>query len=277
MTNKQKMSMVLTLAVITITLGISPAFAAITGEVLDGVSTNTDAWVTSESAGNYAINYQPSSGDYSVGPNGQTSTVSASKYGDEREVQTGITSSQSNVDFDIGSRTTYQLQYVLSVDGSISESTMRSHIQSAEDYFREEHNIDFVESSSPTWGSETDVSYADLKDNVETDVDWGNITGDILIAFLDDDDLTCGGESAYACTTVETSSGSRPVIVVASDSPDFPRSIMHEISHNYGMDHETFLCASLEPGIMGVSCGSDYIMNWRPAHDTVMENHRDWY
>ncbi|KAF6245126.1 M12 family metallo-peptidase [Nitrosopumilus sp. b2] len=277
MSHRKNISLVLALAVLTMTVGLSPAFAAITGEVLDGASTNTDAWVTAESAGNYQIDYQPSSGDYSVGPNGQTSTVSASKYGDEREVQTGISSSQSNVDFDIGSRTTIHVNYVLSVDGSISESAMRSHIQSAEDYFQEEHNINFIESSSPTWGSETDTTYSDLRDNVETDVDWDNITGDILIAFLDDDDMTCSGVAATGCTTVESSGGNRPTILVASDSSDFPRTIMHELSHNYGMSHDTALCASLVPGIMGTSCGSNYIMNWRPTHDTDMENRRTWY
>lgn len=275
--NNQKTSMVLALAVLTLTIGVTPAFAThIEGQVTDGASVNTNAWVTSESAGYYAFDQQPSSGDYYIGFNGGTSTVSASKYGDERSVQTGVSSNANDIDFDINTRGKIHMRYVIATDGSISESAMRSHIQSAEDYFQEEHNINFLESSSPTWTSGSDTSYSDLSTNVEGDVNWANISGDILIAFLDDDDLTCGGVASFACTTLEDGTN-RPTIIIASDSPDFSRTIMHELSHNYGMSHDTGTCSTKVPNVMASTCGSDYIMNWNPTNDIDLENRRTWY
>lgn len=276
--NNQKTSMVLVLAVLTLTIGVTPAFAThIEGQVTDGASVNTNAWITAESNGNYAIDYQPSSGDYYLGLNGATSTVSASKYGDERSVQTGVSSNANDIDFDINTRGKIHMRYVIATDGSISESTMRSHIQSAEDYFQEEHNINFLESSSPTWTSGSDTTYASLSSNVQSDVNWSSISGDILIAFLDDDDLTCNGVAAYACTTLETTGNNRPIIIIASDTPNFSRTIMHELSHSYGIDHDTSSCSSQVPSVMAISCGSDYIMNWNPSHDIDVENRRTWY
>lgn len=270
-------------AILVLSVGITPAFAThIEGEVTNTSSqTLNGAWVNSEAANNYAHTTQPSSGDYLVGPTSGTNTVSASQYYFERDTQTGVAWYANNIDFSLSTQSVENLEYVIAVDG-VSTSTMRGHINNAEDYFQIEHSINFIEDSSTTWSINGNLDCGDALDELESDVSWSSISAnsDILIGFVDEQ-LTAviNGNTVdvNACTRGPFSSTASPVIVIGDSSSDYPRSIMHELTHDYDMDHETASCTSQIPNIMAVDCTSQYVKNWTPSQDTNMENRRSWY
>jgi len=161
---------------------------------------------------------------------------------------------------------------------------MRNHINSAETYFQIEHSIDFSEDSSTSWGANGNTDCSDALDELESDVNWASVSAnsDILIGFttvqltfVDPvDGLT---KNANACTRSPYGSTSSPVIVVGVGSSDFPRTIMHELTHDYNMGHETATCTTQIPNVMASGCVSQYVKNWNPSQDTNMENRRTWY
>lgn len=56
------------------------------------------------------------------------------------------------------------------------------------------------------------------------------------------------------------------------------RTVMHEVSHAYGLQHNTSSCSTQIPGIMASACSdSIYIKNWTPTEDTTMGSNRNWY
>lgn len=270
--------------VLVLSIGITPAFAThIEGEVQNsGTLTLNGAWITSEAANKFAKTTQPNSGDYSVGPTASSNTVSASQYFYERDSQTGVSSNANNIDFNLDSLSKETLEYVIAVDG-VSTSTMRGHIQDAEDYFQIEHSIDFTEDSSTTWSINGNLDCGDALDELESDVNWSSASAnsDILIGFVDAQ-LTAvidgQTEDVNACTRGPYGSTASPVIVVGDSSTDFVRTVMHELTHDYNIGHETASCTSQIPNIMAVGCSSSiYIKNWSPDQDTDMENRRTWY
>lgn len=266
-------------AVLVLSIGITPAFAThIEGEVQDsGTLTLNGAWVNSEAANKFAHTTQPSSGDYSVGPTAGSNTVSASQYFFERDSQTSVSSNANNIDFNLDSLSVENLEYVIAVDG-VSTTTMRNHINDAEDYFQIEHSINFIEDSSTSWTINGNTDCGDALDELESDVNWSSVSAnsDILIGFVDEQ-LTNGGDNVNACTRGPYGSSESPVIVVGTGSSDFPRTVMHELTHDYNMSHEGATCTSQIPNIMAVTCTTQYIKNWNPSQDTNMENRRTWY
>lgn len=274
---------VFVISLLTISIGFSPAFATINGEVTEddfGLTLN-GAWVVAESADEYVLAFQPSSGDYSLGATA-TSTVSTSQYFFQRDTQTGVSSTANDIDFVLGDLAKHDLDYLLAVDG-LSASTMRGHINDAEEHFQVDHSINFVEDASTSWTHGGNTDCVDLINEVESDVSWSTENAEVLIAFVDIDNMTAeiGGQTVdiFACTLGPFDANQRPTIVIANDSPDFDRTIMHELTHTYDMDHETATCSTQIPNVMAVACGmsGQYLKNWTPTQDTNMENRRTWY
>lgn len=272
-------------AILVLSIGMTPAFATITGEVQNTSSlTLNGAWVNAEATDSFVHTTQPNSGDYTISnPASSGNTVSASQYFYERDSQTSISDGATNVDFSLSTLSKETLEYVIYVDG-VSTTTMRGHINNAEDYFQIEHSIDFLEDASSSWDINGNYDCADALDELESDADWdtASANSDILIGFTDHQ-LTNNGDDVNACTRGPYGSTASPVIVVGDGSSDFPRTIMHELTHDYDIGHDTSSCTSQIPGIMafggtgGAPCGSQYIKNWTPSQDTDMENRRTWY
>ena len=284
---KSKILPVIVFTVLVLSVGITPAFAAnISGEVkTTGGLTMNGAWVTSEATNTYAKAIQPSSGDYSVGPTANSNTLSSSQYLFNRGIQTGVSGSATNVDFSLGTRSAETMEYVIAVDG-MSTTTMRSHINGAKEYFQYEHTINFSEDSSTSWTHGTKTKCSELITEVKSDVNWASLSAnsDFLIAFVniqmkDDDGVT----DIHACTDGVGSSTASPVIVIGNTTPDYVRTIMHEMTHDYEIDHDGTSCTSKIHNIMafggtnGAPCTSQYIKNWTPSQDTTMQSRRTWY
>lgn len=285
--NMNKSFSILTVAVLTLSLGLAPAFAThIEGEVENTSSlTLNGAWVTSEAANKFAKTTQPNSGDYSVGPTASSNTVSASQYFYERDSQTSVSWNANNIDFALSSLGVANMEYVIAVDG-MSTSTMRGHITDAEEYFQIEHSINFVEDSSTSWTRSGNVDCQDLIDEVESDVNWSSLSAnsDFLIAFVNVQMEDGNGNDIHACTDGVGGSTQSPVIVIGNSSTDYVRTIMHELTHDYEIDHEGASCTTQIPNIMafggtnGAPCSSSqYIKNWTPAQDDEMQDNRTWY
>lgn len=111
---------------------------------------------------------------------------------------------------------------------------------------------------------------------MKNDINWnsGNYgIAEILIGFTGKQMPDANG----CINAVPTAGGTHPYIMVSNWSPDIARTVMHEVTHAYGMDHVTS-CLNQIPGIMASSCGDSlYIKNWVPDDDTTMESHRSWY
>jgi len=111
---------------------------------------------------------------------------------------------------------------------------------------------------------------------MKNDVNWtsGNYgIADILIRF------TGKNMGGTGCTnTIPSSGGTHPYIMITNYSSDMARTVMHEVSHTYGLQHNTSSCSTQIPGIMASACpGSIYIKNWTPSEDTTMGSNRNWY
>ncbi|MEX0862611.1 hypothetical protein [Nitrosopumilus sp.] len=282
---ERKILTVMAFAVLVLSIGITPAFAMSGAvETTGGLKIN-GAWVTSEKANDYKKTTQPSTGDWSLSVAGNGNTVSGAPYLYNRGVETGVDNNAINVDFSLTTRSAETMEYVIAVD-DMSTTTMRSHINGAKEYFQFDHSINFSEDSSTTWSHGTKTKCSELLTEVQNDVSWSTLkaNSDFLIAFVNiqmkDDD---GTTNIHACTDGVGGSTASPVIVIGNTSPDYVRTIMHEITHDYEIDHDGTTCSSQTPNVMafgasgGSPCSSQYIKNWTPSQDTTMESRRGWY
>jgi hypothetical protein len=280
---QNKIIPVIAFTVLVLSIGITPAFAMSgTVKTTGGLAIN-GAWVTSEKTNDYNKTTQPSVGTWSLSIAGNGNTVSGAPYLYNRGVQTNVNNNAINVDFSLSTRSAETMEYVIAVDG-MSTTTMRSHINGAKEYFQYEHSINFSEDASTTWTHGTNTKCSDLITKVKNDVGWASLSAnsDFLIAFVniqmkDDDGVT----DIHGCTDGVGSSTASPVIVIGNTTPDYVRTIMHEITHDYEIDEDTTTCANQIPNIMafggGSPCTTQYIKNWTPSQDTTMQSRRTWY
>lgn len=288
----------LSLIIVTLLLMISivePVLAVnITGRVTTGSTGLADAKVTAERVGEYRWTRTTSSGT-SVGSYTLTVdstnqyTVSSSKTGYIYTTKT--VNGGGTADFSLSSRPLTQVVFKIAYDpteGSRMTIDMaRYYLYEAERWFREEHGIDFTDYGGPgtVWdtnglGSSNSCekgSNSYLND-LRRDANWysGSYgTNDILIGFT----WRTMSERAYGCiNTIPSSGGTHPYIAISTISPDIVRTVMHEISHAYGLYHNTSPCSGQIPNIMADHCPSTiYIKNWAPADDLMIESRRGWY
>ncbi len=276
-----KFSLLFVFAVIGM-MGATPAFAIISGEVTNTSSlTLNGAQITSEQVGQYEWTTQPSSGDYSVGPNEPTNNwIAAMQYFFQRSTQSGISDSATNVDFSLNSQTVNVLNHEIAISG-MSLTAARSHIGVVEAIFQTEHSINFTEENTHTWTASGSDDCPTLIDEMQSAVGWSSTSSDVLIGFVNKQ-LTVGGNNVHACT-VEFGNGATPTILIGDTTSDFDRTIMHELSHDYGIAHITSSCSGQHPNIMAFGNGGGpctnpiYIKNWANGHDSLMQSNRGWY
>lgn len=270
-------------------IGIGAVYAVgtnITGVVNSGGSALNDAKSTAERAGEYQWDRTDASGNYDLATTTTNSyTVESMKSGYTRDsdsvtggnsapTQTISTRSYTDVKFKVGYDTTK----------SVTLSQAKDWLLDGEPWFRDEHSIDFVETTaSESWTSSgATATCAGFLSAMNSDIGWtgGDYGGaDILFGFTDN-----GFSDAVACiNTTPGAGGTHPYIVADGDSSDMARTVMHEMSHAYGFSHNTSTCSTQIPGIMAIGPGpgtcssSIYIKNWVPSDDTTLESRRSWY
>ena len=269
-------------AILVLSIGMTSAFATITGEVENNSSyTLNGAWVNAEASGSFVHTTQPNSGDYTISsPASSGNTVSASQYYYDREELTNVSDGATNKDFTLNSLSVENLEFVVYVDG-VSLGTARNYVDDAEDYFQVEHSINFIEDDDGTWTINGNTDCNDALDELESDASWSTASAnsDILIGFVDEQ-LTKGGSNIDGCTRAPYSSTASPVIVIGSGASDYPLVVMHEITHDYNIAHSTGSCTSQIPNVMADGCSGFagvLIRNWTPSQDSTMNSNRDWY
>ncbi len=270
--------------ILVLSIGMTPAFATITGEVENNSSyTLNGAWVNAEASGEFVHTTQPNSGDYTISnPVSSGNTVSASQYYYEREELTSVSDGATNKDFTLGYLSIENLAFVIYVDG-VNLGTARNHVNDAEDYFQVEHSINFNEVDDGTWDIEGNTSCDYALERLEAEANWATVqaNSDILIGFVDVQLYDSSGTTQIvACTREPYGSSESPSIVIGSGVSDYPLIVMHEITHDYDIDHTTGTCATQIPNVMAAGCGGIsgvLIKNWTPTHDSTMQSNRDWY
>lgn len=286
----QKTFMVLIVAASLLSVTVLQAYAVnITGNVKSGGTGLGDAKVTAEKVNEYAWTRSATSGtvgSYTLSVGSTSSyTVAASKQGYTR-ASTSVNGGSAAPDLNLSTRSntviTFKIAFDTSVGSQLTIDQARFYLYSAEPWFLDEHSIDFQEAGAGTaWSSLPWVSGNDclnFNSDMKTDVNWvsGNYgISEILIGFT--------GKSfglGYGCiNTIPNGAQQHPYITISNFSPDMARSVMHEVSHAYGLQHISS-CTNVIPGIMAVTCGESsslYIKNWEPSNDSLMETNRGWY
>jgi hypothetical protein len=287
----QKEFLVSIIAATLLSVTVLQAYAVnITGNVKSGGSGLGDAKVTAEKVNEYAWTRSATSGtvgSYTLSVGSTNSyTVAASKQGYTR-ASTTVNGGSAAPDLNLSTRSNtvimFKIAYDTSVGSQLTIDQARFYLYSAEPWFLDEHSIDFQEAGSGTaWLSDPWVSGNDclnFRDDMKTDVNWntGNYgIAEILIGFT--------GKSfgvGYGCISnpLPTGPGQHPYITISNFSPDMARSVMHEVSHAYGLQHISS-CTNVIPGIMASVCGESsglYIKNWEPSNDSLIETNRSWY
>jgi len=267
-------------AVLISSVSFSSAFAThISGTVENDFNQPLDgAFVTSECIGNYNTATTDSNGDYSVGPNcsGSVNSVQANQYFFDRERQTSVANSATGIDFDLSTITSETVDiWVMNDEGKFTQSAIENHIAAAEEKFKLEHSINFDVVYYSSWNPSDETTCGDAYTTARSTANWPttNHGAEVLIATYDDS-FTDG----YACTVRYTSSGNDPSIILANDSGNYPRTIMHEFGHSYSLTHD-YGCTNPIPHVM-LACGqahSDYVMNFNNTSDDDVHTNRSWY
>lgn len=267
---------------------VQPAYAiSITGKVKSGTNGLGDAKVTGERVGEYKWTRSATSG--TVGS--YTLTVASTNSYTVSAMKTSYTRSTATVnggsvapDLSLSTRSLTNIVFKIAFDtapGSrLTIEQARSYLYAAEPWFREEHSIDFTETGPGTAWTTSGVSdnycTPTMSTDMRNDVNWnsGNYgIAEILIGFTGIQMTDATG----CINAIPTQGGTHPYILVSNTSPDIARTVMHEVSHAYGLPHVS-TCSSQIPGIMASFCtDSIYIKNWVPADDTTMQARRGWY
>lgn len=280
------------LIVLTSLLGIAmlPAFAVnITGNVKSGGTGLGDAKVTAEKVAEYKWTRSATSGNvgsYTLSVDSTNSyTVAASKQGYTRASAT-VNGGSAAPDLNLSTRSNTVIMFKIAFDTSVGSrltiEQARFYLYSAEPWFLDEHSIDFSETGPGTaWLSDPYVSgnaCENFRDDMQTDVNWvsGNYgIAEILIGFTGKS--MGNGNGCINGPPLPSGPGQHPYIAISNTSPDIAGTVMHEISHAYGLQHNTSSCSTQIPGIMAPSTCSNYIKNWTPSDDSLMETNRNWY
>lgn len=285
---KELIAFIIAASLLSIT--VTQAYAVnITGNVKSGGTGLGDAKVTAEKVNEYAWTRSATSGtvgSYTLSVGSTSSyTVAASKQGYTRSSAT-VNGGSAAPDINLSTRSNTVIMFKIAFDTSVgSQLTIdqaRFYLYSAEPWFLDEHSIDFQETGAGTaWSSLPYTSGNDclnFNTDMKTDTNWvsGNYgIAEILIGFT--------GKSfglGYGCiNTIPNGAQQHPYITISNFSPDMARSVMHEVSHAYGLQHISS-CTNVIPGIMAITCGESsglYIKNWEPSNDALMETNRNWY
>lgn len=281
----------LAIAASLLSITITQAYAVnITGNVKSGGVGLGDAKVTAEKVNEYAWTRSATSGtvgSYTLSVGSTSSyTVAASKQGYTRSSAT-VNGGSAAPDLNLSTRSnaviTFKIAFDTSVGSQLTIDQARFYLYSAEPWFLDEHSIDFQKTGVGTaWSSLPWVSgneCLNFNDDMKTDTNWtpGNYgLGEILIGFT--------GKSfgvGYGCIhAIPNGVQQHPYITITNFSPDMARTVMHEVSHAYGLQHNTSSCSTQIPGIMAITCGENsslYIKNWEPSNDALVETNRGWY
>lgn len=294
----QKEFLLLILLVTLLSIPVLQVHAAsITGNVKSGTTGLGNAKVTAEKVNEYAFTRSATSGtvgSYSLSVGSTSSyTVAASKQG-YTQASTTVNGRSTAPNLNLSTRSnaviTFKIAYDTSSGSQLTIDQARFYLYSAEPWFLDEHSIDFQEAgagttwSSVPWNSGQDC--ANFRDDMKNDVNWntGNFgISEILIGFSGKQFATSGGADLdnQGCSSFPfpNGPGQHPYLTISNWSPDISKTVMHEISHAYNMNHISS-CTNVTPGIMAVTCGvssSLYIKNWEPSNDTLIETNRNWY
>jgi hypothetical protein len=276
-------------ALLLLSISVHQAYAVnITGTVKSGGTGLGDAKVTAEKVDEYQWTRSATSGtvgSYTLSAGTTNSyTVAASKQGYTR-ASTSVNGGSAAPDLNLSTRSNtvivFKIAFDTAVGSGLTIEQARFYLYSGEPWFLDEHSIDFQETGPGTAWTTTGLSAGsaceNFRDDMKTDVNWVNGNygiAEILIGFT--------GKSmnpgTYGCiNTIPNGQQQHPYITISNSSPDIARSVMHEVSHAYGLQH-TNSCTGQIPGIMAVGCSDSlYIKNWTPTDDSLVETNRNWY
>jgi hypothetical protein len=191
-------------------------------------------------------------------------------------------------DWFLASRSNQDIKYVLVTDQSFRADHPNHEIDAntlslaaAEPWFREEHGIllvkqvykgDYVRSSTDCGTIAQEVANK-----------YGIISGTEgrMIVVGKNVALTNNGESVEGCAYKPASSGVYVWAIVKDYPADPGKLTMHEVSHNYGLNHVREGLGN--PASDFLSVMHKYIndpmsiKNWSPTEDDTMESRRAWY
>ena len=299
--NKQKSILFAAGLIPLLFMGIPQAQASfIDGYIKDGGTALFDAMATAERPNHYAFDHTNTSGFFSINTDaGASYTVSGTDYLYDRSADTTVANGGNAGTLDVvNTRSDKNILILVQYDThkSVTFSEADDAIKEAELNFHVQHSIDFVTSDGTSYSSNGIGSdCGDHLTEIRSDANWesGSFAGkDILIGVTNDGFDGTGCMRSHDDTNIPDEADQHPYLAIDQDSSNIERTVMHELTHAYRMEHtDTTLnnsgsgsCTSLIPGIMNTyDDGSEFflcsnnITNWIPDDDTTMEDNRLWY
>lgn len=254
-----------------------------------GGSTLGDVKVTAEKINFYDWQRSSGAGSYSFSYDfGPTYLMAAMKNGYAYTSDWSVSPPETK-DWFLSSRSYVDLKYKIVTDQDF-RSDHANHetdaktltIDAAEPWFKEEHGIELVKHSYDGTYSRTSTNCGDIHDGLISTYSSSGAEGVLLIIGKNVNLKNDDGVSILGCASKPSSSGNFVAVVVKEWTTDPARLAMHEISHNYGLDHVVdggFGNPSQHFKSVMHSFVSDpmSIKNWSPTEDSTLENRRGWY
>jgi hypothetical protein len=256
------------------------AAVAISGQTKTGTNGLSYTRVSAEaSGGHYHSTIADGFGFWTLNVDNSISyTVDASKFAYNRGRVTNVVGPQSGIAHNLALQTQYTIEFFIVADeefrslyGSSWQSTAKNKLYTAVGYFENQHNIKFKDQYYYTsWDSNDAVTdICDFVTEVTTDTGWnsGNRQGANVLWAISGQSLS----GPTGCANIPSGSGGYPASVVDNVASDMAFVVMHELSHNYGLQHNTGTWWDI------MNTGSYPNKNWRPSNDDWMQSKRNWY
>lgn len=294
--NKTKRNIILASLLIPALGLLIPAYAVstISGTVTSGGIGLNNAKVTIEQDGGFLIAPEyytqrtSSTGAYSISVNdaGTSYNVAAMLDGKEYKNQ-AFTAPTSSANLAINSRSTVNgVVWVVADDGFKNDhpswQTDAKNIAWAfsEAWFREEHSIILKDTTAAGYGSyvspNSGMDCPTWAQNAATAMSWSssnNRGAKVMIVIAGKDVSFTDGSLGCITPNPPVSQNSYPIVVVKDGYGDPAKLSMHEISHAYGLIHNS----DINYDVMKASVNDQYsIKNWNPGNDNTVELHRTW-
>jgi len=263
---------------------VDAAGTNITGKVKSGGVALSDAKATAEKADEYKTIRTDGSGNFNLSTtttNAYTVDSAKGEYTRDREL---VYCGGVSPDHTISTRSYADVKFKVAYDNdnSVTLAAAKAALNFGEPWYTDEHSIDFIDSTaSHSWGTNgVSSTCSALLADLVSETNWPTTLNgaDMLFGYSAEN----VGATTKGCMYNTGSYAAHPAIVVISSSPDITRTVMHEVTHAYGLGETNTTCISQVPNIMatasdGSACPTQYIKNWNPSQDDHMETHRlDW-
>ncbi|WP_415281391.1 carboxypeptidase-like regulatory domain-containing protein [Candidatus Nitrososphaera sp. FF02] len=242
----------------------------------------SSARVSAEASGfHYHSTVANGSGQWSLSvDNGISYTIDTSKDGMNRDRETGIVGPASGISHTINTQTPITVKFKITSDeefralyGVSWRTVAKDRLFAVEPYFRGEHNIRFTDQVYyDFWDSADGTNMSSKYNEVRNELNWPavtngakvlwTVTGESLSGDVCGVATDAGGQNQYPSSIVKN---------IASPPSTSQKCIMHEISHNYGLDD---LFGNQWYDVMNKDTASN--LNWMPSHDDLMQQRRGW-